>query len=357
MTLLQRIILFYTLALLGSLGLVGYWSWAEFHNQIVRVRDGGIEAVTNQNGPFEEALEIVVYAGLPAVLLGVIVGVFLMHRALRPIHDLTVALEKTDVSNLTEPVMLSGSGDELDRMAAVFNRMKDRLGASFTQSREFTLHASHELKTPLTILHGTLEQMLAPNMVGELAREKVVSMIEEVQRLSGIVGQLSFLARADAGQMPLSFEILALDELVQDLAEETVVLASSRSINVSLGECAPCRLKGDRMRIRQLLLNLADNAVKHNLPGGRVVIRLACENGRALFEIENTGSLLQPDQQPRVFERFFRGDAAHGSGTDGSGLGLSIAQSIVHAHDGEITFSTLPGNKTRVTVSLPQAVG
>ncbi len=356
MTLLNRILLFYTLALLGSLGLVGYWSWAEFHNQIERVREGGIEAVTNQNGPFEEALEIVMYAGLPAVLLGVIAGVFLMRRALRPIHDLTVALEKTDVSNLTEPVALSGSGDELDRMAAVFNRMKDRLGASFTQSREFTLHASHELKTPLTILHGTLEQMLTPNMNSDLAREKIVSMIEEVQRLSGIVGQLSFLARADAGQMSLSLETLDLHELVQDLAEETAVLASPCSISVDLAECEPCRLNADRMRIRQLLLNLADNAVKHNHAGGSVVIRLVYRNDRAIFSIENTGSLLQPEQQGRVFERFFRGDTAHGSGTEGSGLGLSIAQSIVHAHGGEISFTTLGGSKTRIAVSLLPAL-
>lgn len=355
MTLLKRILLYYSLTLLGSLALVGYWSWVEFHNQIERVREGGIEAVLHQNGPLEEALEIVVYAGLPAVALGLISGVFLMRRALRPIQDLTVALEKTEVSNLADQVDRSGNGDELDRMAVVFNHMKQRLGASFTQSREFTLHASHELKTPLTILHGTLEQMLTQEPADGAGREKVVSMIEEVQRLSHIVGQLAFLARADAGQMALNKEEVALDELVRDLADETAILAAPHRIDVSLQACHSCRVIADRMRLRQLLLNLADNAVKHNRDGGSVQISLATEGRHAVFSIRNTGPLLPPEQVARVFERFFRGDAAHSGETEGSGLGLSIAQSIVEAHAGEISYSVTQGQLTLVAFRLPLA--
>lgn len=352
MTLLKRILLYYSLTLLASLVLVGYWSWVEFHNQIERVREGGIEAVLHQNGPLEEALEIVTFAGLPAVAIGLLGGLFLMRRALRPIQDLTVALEKTDVSNLADPVARSGNGDELDRMAAVFNRMKQRLGASFTQSREFTLHASHELKTPLTILHGTLEQMLAQEPESGV-RDKVVSMIEEVQRLSHIVGQLAFLARADAGQMALHNETVMLNELVRDLADEATILASPRSIEVSLQECALSPVKADRMRLRQLLLNLADNAVKHNRHGGSVFISLVQDGRQAVFQITNTGSLLPPEQQARVFERFFRGDLAHSGETEGSGLGLSIAQSIAEAHEWQIHYSNTPDQRTQVTLTLP----
>lgn len=355
MTLLRRILFFYCVTLAVSLVIVAAVSWMEFHNQIERMRKGGIEAVTDQDGPLEEAIEIVIYAGLPAVVIGLLSGVFFMRRALRPIQQLTEALEKTDVGNLTEPVPRSGNGDELDRMAVVFNGMKKRLGASFTQAREFTLHASHELKTPLTILHGTLEQMLEREPQQGEKREKLISMIEEVQRLSHTVGQLAFLARADAGQMALKKEEVALDELVRDLADEAAILAAPRRIQVSVEACQPCGVNADRMRLRQLLLNLADNAVKHNRECGSVQMSLVQEGLRAVFSIRNTGPLLPPEQQARVFERFFRGDPAHGSETEGSGLGLSIAQSIVEAHGGEISYSTTQDQLTQVTFRLPLA--
>jgi two-component system heavy metal sensor histidine kinase CusS len=194
--------------------------------------------------------------------------------------------------------------------------------------------------------------MLTQEPADGAVREKVVSMIEEVQRLSHIVGQLAFLARADAGQMALNKEAVALDELVRDLADEAAILAAPRRIEVSLQACQPCRVNADRMRLRQLLLNLADNAVKHNRGGGNVRMSLVQEGQHAVFSIRNTGPLLPPEQQARVFERFFRGDTAHGSETEGSGLGLSIAQSIVEAHGGEIRFESGVDGLNRVTVRL-----
>lgn len=352
MTLFRRILLYYVLTLLGALAVVGYWSWVEFGNQLERIRVGGLEAVSVSNAPLEEALELVLYAGLPAVLIGIIGGALFVRRSLRPIQVLTEALEKTDVTNLSDPVARSGNGDELDRMAAVFNGMKQRLELSFTQSREFTLHASHELKTPLTVMHATLEQMLdgrdeAPS------KERVASLLEETQRLSGIVGQLTFLARADAGLMESESEDVALDELVHDLADEMAILGSGSEISVKLAECQPVTIRGDRMRLRQLLLNLADNAVKYNQPGGAVEISLRLMENRAVFTITNTGQTLAPELVARVFDRFFRGDPSHNRNIDGSGLGLSIAKSIVEAHQGEISYQVLPDRKTRVSVSLP----
>lgn len=352
MTLHKRILTFYTGTLLAALLIIAFWSWFEFHEQRNIVIHEGLEAAKRES-PLVETLEIVLAGGVPALLIAVIGGHLLMKRALRPISELTEELEKTEVGNLSDPVPLSGSGDELDRMAVVFNHMKERLGRSFTQAREFTLHASHELKTPLTILHGTLEQMLDQEASGDPAREKLVSMIEEVQRLSRIVAQLAFLARADAGQMVLNKELIGLDELVRDLADETAILAAPRSITVSLQTCEPCRVNADRMRMRQLFLNLADNAVKHNREGGSVCISLVHEDRQTVFSIRNTGLLLPREQQARVFERFFRGDAAHSDGTDGSGLGLSIAKSIVEAHEGQISYSNTQDQQTLVRVSLP----
>lgn len=352
MTLRRRILLYYSVTLSLSLVIVGFWSWFEFKEQREEALHGGAEAALKHD-PLEEAFEIILYGGLPAILLGILGGGLLMTRALRPIEEVTEALEKTDVSNLSSPVPRSGNGDELDRMTAVFNRMKERLGHSFTQAREFTLNASHELKTPLTVVHGTLERMATNEQAAEVDRERAASLLEEVQRLSSIVGQLSFLASADAGLLPSAREPVALDDLVRDLAEETMILASGAEISVTLGDCQPVSVSGDNMRLRQLLLNLADNAVKYNKRGGSIEMSLVRQNDDAVFTLTNTGMALPAELRTRVFERFFRGDLAHNSAIEGSGLGLSIAKSIVEAHQGGIGYEVLPDGLTQLIVTLP----
>jgi methyl-accepting chemotaxis protein len=130
---------------------VGFFSWVEFENQIARIKEGGLNAVLEQNGPLEEALEIVIYVGLPALVIGLVGGLIMVRRALRPIQKLTEELEKTDVSNLSDPVPRSGNGDELDRMTAVFNRMKERLGggtATFLHRRAALLPGSCRRRAP-----------------------------------------------------------------------------------------------------------------------------------------------------------------------------------------------------------------
>jgi signal transduction histidine kinase len=353
MTLFRRILLYYVLTLSGSLAVVGFVSWIEFGNQLERMRTEGLEAVIVKDGPLEETMEILIYAGLPAMLVGVASGMILLRRALRPIKDLTKSLENTDVSNLSDPVPHSGNGDELDRMALVFNRMKKRLGLSFTQASEFTIHASHELKTPLTIIHGTLEQMLAEEAASGEKTARIESMLEEVQRLANIVGQLTFLATTDAGLLDAVDDDVELHELVKDLADEGAVLASGSGITVNLGECQPVSIRGNRARLRQLLLNLMDNAVKYNRPNGSVDLSLTTNPSSAVVTLTNTGPSLPPAMVGRVFERFFRGDAAHSRAIEGSGLGLSIARSIVEAHQGAVCYETHSDDRTKVTVELP----
>jgi len=352
MTLRRRILLYYSVTLSFSLVIVGFWSWFEFTEQRNEALRGGAEAALKHD-PLFETFEIILYGGLPAILLGIFGGGMLMRRALRPIEELTEALENTDVSNLSDLVPRSGNGDELDRMTAVFNRMKERLGRSFTQAREFTLNASHELKTPLTIMHGTLEQAIVREDATPQERESAATLLEEVQRLSSIVGQLSFLARADAGLMPLDCEPVALHVLAGDLAEETTILAAGTGISVNLSTCAPLYVRGDRMRLRQVLLNLADNAVKYNMGNGSIEMTLEGRNGNADFTIRNTGVALVPELRTRVFDRFFRGDPAHNGAIEGSGLGLSIAKSIVEAHGGTIVYEVLPDGRTGVSFAIP----
>jgi len=270
-----------------------------------------------------------------------------------PVASLTQAAARISEANLHEQLPRTGNGDELDRLTEVFNAMIARLDGSFQRIREFTLHASHELKTPLTVMHGELETALHDEAGAD--RERLLSQLDEVQRLTKIVDGLSLLTKADAGLITLKSETVRLDELVRDSFADAQILAQPHEVKAELGRCDEISISGDRHRLRQLLLNLTDNATKYNQPQGRVNIELARVDKTAELKITNTGPGIPPELQGRVFERFFRGDASHANTVDGCGLGLSIAQWIVTAHGGTIQVASEPGKLTIVTVRLPVA--
>ena len=305
----------------------------------------------------DETSEMVLQVGLPAVILGLLGGWWLTRRALAPVTKLTGAVEKIQEKNLGEKIPRTHNGDELDRLTEVFNAMTARLDDSFHRIREFTLHASHELKTPLTVLCGETETALLDESLSPAERERLFSQLDEVRRLSKIVDGLTLLAKADAGQIALNLEPVRLDELVRDNFADAQILAEPHGIKVELAACEEVFVRGDRHRLRQLLLNLADNAVKYNQPQGRVTMSLRRADNLSRFTIANTGAGIPPEVLPRVFDRFFRGDPAHSNAVDGCGLGLSIAKWIISAHDGEIRIASVQANETTVTVKLPLASG
>ena len=280
-------------------------------------------------------------------------GWWLMRKALSPVAALTQAAERINERNLSEQLPRTGNGDELDRLTEVFNGMTARLNDSFTRIREFTLHASHELKTPLTVLCGETETALRDESLTPAERERCASQLDELRRLTRIVDGLTLLAKADAGQITLAMEPVRLDELVRDNFADAQILAEPQGVRVELAACEEITVRGDRHRLRQLLLNLADNAVKYNQPQGQVTMALRRAGDSAEFTIANTGPGIPPESLPRVFDRFFRGDPAHSSAVDGCGLGLSIAQWIAQAHGGAIDIASELGKLTRVTVRLP----
>ena len=302
---------------------------------------------------FREALANILWCGVPAVLLALAGGWLLMRRALTPVAALTAAAEATNENNLRRQLPRSGNGDEMDRLTEVFNAMTARLDDSFQRVREFTLHASHELKTPLTVLHGELETGLREKELPAAQREHLESQLDEVQRLSKIVDGLSLLTKADAGQVQLAHEPVRLDEVVRDVFADAQILAEPRGLKVELAACKELTVRGDRHRLRQLLLNLADNAIKYNTPDGEVKLALRRAANEAEFTIANTGPGIPSELLPKIFDRFFRGDASHNNAVEGCGLGLSIAQWIVSAHRGSIQIASEPGKSTIVTVRLP----
>ena len=304
---------------------------------------------------FEDVSSILLWCGLPAALLALAGGWWLMRKALAPVTALTQAAERIHDRNLHEKLPRTGNGDELDRLTEVFNAMTARLDGSFQRIREFTLHASHELKTPLTVLHGELETALADAALAPAQHERLLSQLDEIQRLARIVDGLTLLTKVDAGQVRLARAPVPLHELAREVFADAQILAQPRGLQVSLGACAEVVVNGDRHRLRQLLLNLADNAVKYCEPRGAVRIELRVENAAGKFFITNTGPGIPPEQLPQVFEPFFRGDASHQRDADGCGLGLSIARWIANAHGGDLQLASIPGQQTTVTLSLPLA--
>jgi len=302
---------------------------------------------------FEDVTTIVLWCALPAGLLALAGGWWLMRKSLAPVAGLTQAARRITSRNLAERLPRSHNRDEFDQLTEVFNDMLGRLDGSFQRIREFTLHASHELKTPLTILHGEFETALREEHLPAPRREQLLSQLDEVKRLSKIVDALTLLTKADAGQLRLEQNPLRLDELVHDAFDDAQILAGPRGVTVELPACEEVTVLGDRHRLRQLLLNLADNAIKYNQPRGSVALSLRRVDGLAELTVTNTGPGIPPEVLPRVFDRFFRGDASHNSDENGCGLGLSIAQWIISAHRGDIKIESASGQPVTVTVHLP----
>jgi signal transduction histidine kinase len=350
MTIRSRLTLWYAGVIFVCLVIMGVLTYMEFAPEPQVQNEAQIE---DQKSDLHDVLKIILWCGIPAGVLAVGGGWWLTRRALAPITQLTQAVERINECNLGESLPSTGTRDELGRLTDVFNAMIRRLDGSFQRIREFTLHASHELKTPLTVLHGELETALRED-ISPAQRERFVSQLDEVQRLSKIVDGLTLLTKADAGEISLRHEPLQFDELVREAFADAQILARSSEIQINLVKSDPVRIQGDRHRLRQLLLNLTDNAIKYNQPKGSVDIVLRRVPGdRSELAISNTGNGIPRESVPHVFERFFRGDPAHSSEVEGCGLGLSIAQWIVSAHHGTITIDSDSARRTTVTVRFP----
>ena len=343
-----RLTFWYAAILTLSLLVMGLGLYREIFEQSIK---------DHRHHPLQHALneagEMMFQVGLPAVLLGLLGGWWITRKALAPVTALTEAVEKTHERNLNSPLSRTGSGDELDRLTDVFNAMTMRLDGSFQRIREFTLHASHELKTPLTVLRGEMEMAVREETLTPVQRERLLSQLDEIERLAKIVDGLTLLTKADAGQVKLHFETLRLDDLVRESFADAKILAQPQNIQVRLETCEAISLSGDRHRLRQLLLNLTDNAIKYNCPSGAVKIQLQRAGNFAELKIENTGAGIPPELLPRIFERFFRVDSSHSQTVEGCGLGLSIVQWIATSHHGSIQMASEPGKITTATLRLP----
>jgi len=282
-------------------------------------------------------------------------GWFLAGRALRPVDAITLAAQRIAAGDLTQRLNVPASADEIGRLAGTFNNMIARLETSFRQIRQFSSDASHELRTPLTVMKGETELALRrPREAGDYT-VVLESNLEEIDRMTRLGGELLFLSRADMGEVKTERLPVKLELLLEDIHRQASLLGQEQNVQVVLGLVMPALVLGDELRLRELFLNLVDNAVKYSRHGGTVDISLITQGNQAKFIIADQGIGISRDDQERIFDRFFRTDDARTHTKKGTGLGLAICAWIADSHHGRIEVESEPNKGSTFTVLLPLA--
>lgn len=320
-------------------------------------RDGLTYAVGKDLHNVEEALAGLFRSYLITFPLVVIAigagGWFIADRAVAPIRTIAVRAGKISASDLNQRLPAAPAQDEIGHLTLVLNAMFDRLQRSFEQVARFTSDASHELKTPLALMRAEVESGLESGSLGPEPRELLENLGEQCSRLSLVVDSLLLLSRADDRRLALEQERFDLVRLVHELMEDAEILAEPARLSLECelpNEIVVC---GDRRLLARAVMNLLDNAIKHNEARGRVRVAAAAENGRAVVRIGNTGHGLMSDNGEEIFERFYRGDPSHSNETPGHGLGLSIAREIARAHGGDVQLLCSDSAWTEFSLALP----
>jgi two-component system, OmpR family, sensor kinase len=306
----------------------------------------------------EQLVLTIVIAFFIGVVPAILVGGWIAGRALEPVDRMiTEVREITDGRSLHRRLAVPMEGDELGRLAETLNQMMTRLERSFAALRRFTADASHELKTPLTVVRAGVERAITrPGMPQEVLAP-LEETLQEVNRMTELLDALLTLARADEGRADLHREPVDLREIIEEAGETGELLAEHAGVGIDIRLPAePLVVPVDRSRMRQLALNLIENAVKYTPSGGQVSVELARDNGRAVFTVADTGIGIAPGDLPHVFDRFWRADSARTRTSEraGTGLGLAICKWIAEAHGGTIEVQSRPGRGTTFTVGLPR---
>ena len=292
----------------------------------------------------------------PCILLAAALGGhFLMTLPLRPLVVLTEQAERVGTHQLGERLPVIATGDEMERLSLSLNRMISRLEDALAHNRRFSADVSHELRTPLTILRGELEQMLHTSSIPLTQRDALGSALEEIDRMAKIVESLLTISRLYSGTDAMDLKPVNLSRLARWTVDQMHLLAEEKSIALRSSQTEPITILADPGRMKQVLVNLLDNAIKYTPNGGEIAIRVSTESAArlAILEVSDTGIGIPADSLPYVFDRFYRSDKARTRGSGGAGLGLSIVKAISKAHGGIVTIESLEGTGTKVRLELP----
>ena len=294
--------------------------------------------------------------GLPLTVAVAVAGGFvLVRRALDPVERIARKAQEITQHNLSERLPVVHSGDELERLSLSLNHMISRLQEAIDGSKQFVADASHELRTPLTVMRGELENLAQDGQLGRETRETLGSVLEEVERLAEIVESLFALSRLDAGAASSEWRRFDLAELAATTAEQMSLLATDKNVSITCESSAGVTVEGDPARLKQVIVNQLDNAIKYTAAGGRVRLAVRREQGWAVLEVADDGIGIPAEALPHVFKRFFRVDTSRSREQGGAGLGLAIVKSICSAHGADIEVISEVGRGSTFRLRQPLA--
>jgi heavy metal sensor kinase len=286
------------------------------------------------------------------LMLAVAAGYWMMRQSLRPVDEITKRARMITANNLSGRLPSVKTGDEIERLSTSLNEMIARLDGAFQHIARFTADASHELRTPLTILQLELEGIVQHHQLASELVDQIESALEEVHRLSGIVENLLIISDLDVRTMPIEKTRLNLGELVASTAEPMKLLAEEKSISLNCTTRPDIYVEGDRSHLKQLLLNLLDNAIKYTSAGGQVSISVDSRKGFPVVEVADTGIGIPAESVSHVFDRFYRADKGRSRGSGGVGLGLAIVKAICSVHGAEIHIESTENIGSRFVVEF-----
>jgi heavy metal sensor kinase len=333
-------------------GLQCTWIVQSPHNRNQPLGAGGLQISLNGVTRAQDRLRTAMILGVPiSILIALIGGWILASRALSPVEELRRTAQSITATDLSRRIDLRRN-DELGRLAETLNDMISRLDTAFREQRQLTADVSHELRTPLAVIQAQTSLALRRRRSAQEYAAVLTSIQEETERLSRMVGDLLLLARAEAGQETIQREPVRLDHVARWCVDQVKNVAQHKGVHLRL-IAEPALLEGDTDRLRQLVLNLVDNAIKYTPSDGRVLVVVKVSGEHAVLRVADTGEGMDPESLPYIFQRFYRGDRARTRGESGSGLGLAIARWVAEAHGGTIEVKSKRGSGSVFTVHLP----
>ncbi|MDA1230189.1 MAG: ATP-binding protein [Planctomycetota bacterium] len=301
-----------------------------------------------------QSLQFVVLTLLPiGFILALAGGWLLASRALAPVRKIADLANAITINSLNQRVEIQNTHDEIGQLAATLNSLIERLEKAVLEIKRFTADASHELRTPLAALRIEAELALQTVRTPAQYQQALTVVVEEATRLGRLADQLLHLSRHDAGIVDSSVESVELNAVLHDVIEQFSPLASQRSVTLNAGEFQTACVRGDDLQLRQIFVNIVENALKYTCSGGTVQIRCRTRGQLAVCEIEDNGIGISDEHLPYLFDRFYRIDTSRQIANGGTGLGLAIARAAVIAHGGTIDIRSVVDSGTTVTVSLP----
>lgn len=279
-------------------------------------------------------------------------GIFLARRALEPVDKIAQTARQIEESDLSRRITVN-TKDELGRLAATLNEMIGRLENAFQRQKQFTSDASHELRAPLAVIEAESSLALQKERPPDDYRQSLETISQEARQMSFLIEQLLSLARADAGKEQWNFTEVNLGKLIGNLSTDVEVLCQEKGLNFQLAQMQDMIVKGDEARLRELLMNLLDNAIRYTTSPGTISISFRREGQMAVVAVKDTGVGIPAEDIPFIFDRFYRVDKSRSRAQGGTGLGLAICKHIAEAHGGEIEVESQVGLGSTFSVRLP----